>query len=178
MRFTEARSGGQPPYDPLTITKVLVYGYCVGVFSSRRIEKRLVEDIAFRILAAGIQPNFRTISDFRKIHLQTLAGMFEQVLKIALQAGAVKLGRVALDGNEDEGQRQQAQGDELRPDAGAGCGFAAARSILPDSAHRLRSNSGPDVRGGHAWPGARLGSYRGDDTWADRLGCGRTMDAA
>jgi len=91
---------GQPPYDPLMMTKVLVYGYCVGVFSSRRIEKRLVEDIAFRILAAGNQPNFRTISDFRKIHLQTLAGMFEQVLKIALQAGAMKLGRVALDGTK------------------------------------------------------------------------------
>jgi transposase len=91
---------GQPPYDPLMMTKVLVYGYCVGVFSSRRIENRLVEDIAFRILAAGNQPNFRTISDFRKIHLQTLAGMFEQVLKIALQAGAVKLGRVALDGTK------------------------------------------------------------------------------
>jgi transposase len=91
---------GQPPYDPLMMTKVLVYGYCVGVFSSRRIEKRLVEDIAFRILAAGNQPNFRTISDFRKIHLQTLAGMFEQVLKLALQAGAMKLGRVALDGTK------------------------------------------------------------------------------
>jgi transposase len=91
---------GQPPYDPQMMTKVLVYGYCVGVFSSRRIEKRLVEDIAFRILAAGNQPNFRTISDFRKIHLKTLAGMFEQVLKIALEAGAVKLGRVALDGTK------------------------------------------------------------------------------
>jgi transposase len=91
---------GQPPYDPLMMTKVLLYGYCAGVFSSRRIEKRLVEDIAFRILAAGNRPNFRTVSDFRKIHLQTLAGMFEQVLKIALEAGAMKLGRVALDGTK------------------------------------------------------------------------------
>jgi hypothetical protein len=82
------------------MTKVLLYGYCVGVFSSRRIEKRLVEDVAFRILAAGNQPNFRTISDFRKIHLKTLSGLFEQVLKIALEAGAVKLGRVALDGTK------------------------------------------------------------------------------
>jgi hypothetical protein len=79
---------------------VLLYGYCVGVFSSRRIEKRLAEDIAFRILAAGNQPNFRTISDFRKIHLKTLSGLFEQVLKIALEAGAMKLGRVALDGTK------------------------------------------------------------------------------
>jgi transposase len=91
---------GQPPYDPQMMTKVLVYGYCVGVFSSRRIERRLVEDIAFRVLAAGNQPNFRTISDFRKIHLKTLEGLFEQVLKIALEAGAMKVGRVALDGTK------------------------------------------------------------------------------
>jgi transposase len=91
---------GQPPYDPLMMTKVLVYAYCVGVFSSRKIERRLVEDIAFRVLAADNQPNFRTISDFRKIHLKTLAGLFEQVLQIALQAGAMKVGRVALDGTK------------------------------------------------------------------------------
>src|SRR5580692_6362719 len=91
---------GQPPYDPQMMTKILVYGYCVGVFSSRRIERRLVEDIAFRVLAAGNQPNFRTISDFRKIHLKALEGLFEQVLKIALEAGAMKLGRVALDGTK------------------------------------------------------------------------------
>ncbi len=91
---------GQPPYDPRMMTKLLVYGYCVGVFSSRRIEQRVAEDIAFRVLAAGNAPNFRTISDFRKIHLATLEGLFEQVLKIALAAGAMKLGRVALDGTK------------------------------------------------------------------------------
>src|SRR5712692_10283492 len=91
---------GQPPYDPRMMTKLLVYGYCVGVFSSRRIQRRLAEDIAFRVLAAGNAPNFRTISDFRKIHLATLEGLFEQVLKIALEAGAMKLGRVALDGTK------------------------------------------------------------------------------
>ena len=58
------------------------------------------EDIAFRVLAADNQPNFRTISDFRKIHLKTLEGLFEQVLKIALEAGAMKVGRVALDGTK------------------------------------------------------------------------------
>jgi transposase len=91
---------GQPPYDPRMMTKLLVYGYCVGVFSSRRIERRLVEDIAFRVLAADNQPNFRTISDFRKIHLKALEGLFEQVLRIALEAGAIKVGRVALDGTK------------------------------------------------------------------------------
>jgi hypothetical protein len=91
---------GQPPYDPRMMTKVLVYAYCVGVFSSRRIARRLQEDIPFRVLAAGNQPDFRTISEFRKIHLATLEGLFEQVLQIALEAGAVKLGRVALDGTK------------------------------------------------------------------------------
>jgi len=69
---------GQPPYDPRMMTKLLVYGYCVGVFSSRRLQQRLAEDIAFRVLAAGNAPNFRTISDFRKIHLATLEGASEE----------------------------------------------------------------------------------------------------
>ena len=72
----------------------------MGVFSSRRIERRLVEDIAFRVPAADHQPNFRTVSDFRKIHLKTLEGLFEQVLQIALEKGAMKVGRVALDGTK------------------------------------------------------------------------------
>src|ERR1700683_4382833 len=96
----EGEDRGQPPYHPRMMTKILVYGYCVGVFSSRRIERRLVEDIAFRVLAADNQPNFRTISDFRKIHLHTLGDLFGQVLKIALEAGAMKVGRVALDGTK------------------------------------------------------------------------------
>ncbi len=91
---------GQPPYHPRMMTKLLVYGYCVGVFSSRRIQARVAEDIAFRVLAAGNEPDFRTISDFRKIHLQALEGLFAQVLKIALQAGAIKVGRVVLDGTK------------------------------------------------------------------------------
>src|SRR6202163_3170732 len=82
---------GQPPYDPRMMTTVLVYGYCVGVFSSRRIERRLAEDVGFRVLAAGNLPNFRTIADFRKLHLATLAGLFEEMLKIALEAGALQL---------------------------------------------------------------------------------------
>jgi transposase len=91
---------GQPPYDPRMMTKLLVYGNCVGVYSSRKIQLRLQEDVAFRVLAAGNAPDFRTISDFRKIHLKTLSGFFEEVLKIVLEAGAMKLGRVALDGTK------------------------------------------------------------------------------
>lgn len=91
---------GQPPYDPRMMTKVLVYGYCVGMCSSRRIQKRLQEDIGFKVLAAGNEPDFRTISDFRKIHLEALEGLFEQVLELALESGAVKVGRVSLDGTK------------------------------------------------------------------------------
>jgi hypothetical protein len=82
------------------MVKLLVYGYCRGVRSSRKIAERLDEDVAFRALAAGNRPDFRTISDFRKIHLQTLEGLFEQVLRLALESGALKLGRVALDGTK------------------------------------------------------------------------------
>jgi hypothetical protein len=82
------------------MVKVLIYAYCVGVFPSRRIEKRLVEDVAFRVLAAGNTPDFRTLSDFRKIHRKALEGLFEQVLRLALKAGAMKLGRVAIDGSK------------------------------------------------------------------------------
>lgn len=91
---------GQPAYHPRMMTKLLVYGYCVGVYSSRKIQQRIIEDVGFRVLAAGNTPDFRTISDFRKMHLQALSGFFEQVLKIALEAGAMKLGRVALDGSK------------------------------------------------------------------------------
>jgi hypothetical protein len=82
------------------MTKILLYGYCVGVFSSRQMQKKVLEDVGFRMLAAGNAPDFRTISDFRKLHLSALQGLFDQVLKIALQAGTMKLGRVVLDGSK------------------------------------------------------------------------------
>ncbi|MGC1636872.1 MAG: transposase, partial [Candidatus Acidiferrales bacterium] len=96
----EQEKRGQPPYDPRLMTKLLVYGYCTGVFSSRRIQKRLQEDIPFKVLAAGNQPDFRTISEFRKIHIETLENLFEQVLAMALECGSIKLGRVSLDGTK------------------------------------------------------------------------------
>lgn len=96
----EAEERGYPPYHPVMLTKVLVYGYCVGVFSSRRIQRRLVEDVAFRVLAADNHPDFRTIADFRKIHLTALQGLFEQVLQLARELGARRVGRVAIDGSK------------------------------------------------------------------------------
>src|ERR1039458_815083 len=68
--------------------------------ASDLIQKRLVEDVAFRVLAAGNQPDFRTIADFRKLHLTALEELFRQVLRITLETGTMKLGRVALDGSK------------------------------------------------------------------------------
>jgi len=96
----EDEERGYPPYHPVMLTKVLVYAYCVGVFSSRRIQRRLAEDVGFRVLAAGNEPDFRTIADFRKKHLATLNGFFEQVLRLARELGAPRVGRVALDGSK------------------------------------------------------------------------------
>jgi len=96
----EKEERGQPPYHPRMMTKILIYGYCVGVFSSRRMQKKLSEDVGFRVLAAGNQPDFRTISDFRKLHLGALQGLFDQVLQIAMEAGTIKLGQVVLDGSK------------------------------------------------------------------------------
>jgi len=100
MTRNEDEERGYPPYHPVMLTKVLVYAYCVGVFSSRRIQQRLVEDIAFRVLAAGNAPDFRTIADFRKTHLMALRGLFEQVLQLARELGTPRVGRVALDGSK------------------------------------------------------------------------------
>jgi transposase len=102
-RVYEEEDRGQPPYHPRMMTKILLYGYCVGVFSSRRIQKRLVEDVAFRVLAAGNQPDFRTIADFRKLHLKALEELFRQMLRLTLETGMMKLGRVAVDGSKVKG---------------------------------------------------------------------------
>src|SRR5262249_11696590 len=98
----EKEERGQPPYHPQMMTKILLYGYCVGVFSSRQMQKKLVEDVGFRMLGAGNEPDFRTLSDFRKLHLPALQGLLDQMLQIALQAGARELGGVGVDGGKDE----------------------------------------------------------------------------
>jgi len=97
---TYVEERGYPPYHPRMMTKVLLYGYCTGTYSSRRLAEKLVDSVAFRFLAAGNRPDFRTISDFRKQHGEALAGLFEQVLRLCRKAGLVKLGRVAVDGTK------------------------------------------------------------------------------
>jgi len=91
---------GVQPYHPAMMTALLVYGYCVGVASSRKIEKKTYEDVAFRVVAGENHPDHTRISEFRRVHLDALAGLFVQVLELAKKAKMVKLGNVALDGTK------------------------------------------------------------------------------
>jgi transposase len=91
---------GQPPFDPWMMTSLLLHAYASGLYSSRRIAKACLERADFMMIVALDAPDFRTISEFRKRHLQALASLFLQVLKLAEAAGLVKLGHVALDGTK------------------------------------------------------------------------------
>ena len=91
---------GQPPFDPGLMTALLLYAYCSGLYSSRRIAKACAERVDFMMIVAHDAPDFRTIADFRRRHLAALATRFLQVLKLAEKAGLAKLGHVALDGTK------------------------------------------------------------------------------
>lgn len=91
---------GAPPFPPQMMLKVMLYGYAVGVFSSRKLATRCVEDVAFRYLAGQLHPDFRSILKFRKRHLQRFQSLFVQVVELARESGLVKLGRVAIDGSK------------------------------------------------------------------------------
>ena len=88
------------PFHPAMMVKVLVYGYATGVFSSRKIARKLHEDVALRVLAAGNFPAHRTIREFRAFHLKELSELFAQVVRLAREMGLVKLGTIAVDGTK------------------------------------------------------------------------------
>lgn len=92
--------GGQPPYDPRMMVSLLIYAYCVGVVSSRRIETATYHSVPFRVVTADQHPDHDTIATFRKRHLKALSGLFVQVLRLCQKVGMVKLGHVALDGTK------------------------------------------------------------------------------
>jgi transposase len=100
MRSYEDEMRGRPPYHPAMMIKLLVYGYCIGKTSSRKIERATYDDVAFRVLACNQQPDHDSIAEFRKRHLKELAKLFKQVLQLCRRAGLVKLGHVAIDGTK------------------------------------------------------------------------------
>jgi transposase len=100
----EMETRGQPPFDPTLLVCLLLYAYCIGVYSSRKIAQACERNLAFLAIVGDDRPDFRTISDFRKEHLQHLAALFVQVLQLAAEAGLVRLGNLAFDGSKFTGQ--------------------------------------------------------------------------
>jgi transposase len=91
---------GQPPYHPLMMTSLILYGYCTGKVSSRRLEAATHEEVPYRVITGGQHPDHDSIADFRQRHLENLSQLFVQVLALCRKAGLVKLGHVALDGSK------------------------------------------------------------------------------
>jgi transposase len=91
---------GQPPYHPALMVKLLVYGYCIGTVSSRKLERATYRDVAFRVVTGDQQPDHDSIAEFRRRHLEARAQLFVQVLRLCQRAGLVTLGHVALDGTK------------------------------------------------------------------------------
>jgi len=98
--YQEKDGRGQAAYAPEMMVRLLLYGYANGVYSSRKIEKRTYEDVAFRFLSGDQHPDHSTLGEFRKRHLDALAGLFKQALLLCAEAGLVKLGHVAIDGTK------------------------------------------------------------------------------
>jgi len=139
------------PFDPQMMVTVLVYAYATGTFSSRRIARKLEEDVAYRVLAAGNFPAHRTIADFRQQHLPAFEALFVQVVQIAREAGVVQLGALAVDGSKVKANaskhkamsygRMRQEETRLRAEIAALTAQADATDAAEDAA------LGPDVRG-------------------------------
>ena len=153
---TYGSARGQPPFDPVMITALLLYAYTQGIYSSRRIAKACRERVDVMCLVGLDPPDFRTISDFRKRHLQALSGLFVQVLKLCEQAGLVKLGHVALDGTKIKAnaskhkamsyERMEARAAELEAEVAKWLAAAEAADAAEDAQHGA-SNSGEEMPG-------------------------------
>jgi transposase len=131
---------GRPAYEPAVMVALMLYAYCSGIRSARAIERRCVEDVAFRVVAANLRPDHATIARFRADHQRALAGLFGQVLAMCQRAGLVRAGVVAVDSTKVAANASGLANrsyDEL------------AREILKDAAGDRRG------RGRALWRGAR-----------------------
>jgi transposase len=139
------------PFDPQMMVTVLLYAYATGTFSSRRIARKLEDDVAYRVLAAGNFPAHRTIAEFRQQHLAAFEALFVQVVAIAREAGIVQVGALAVDGSKVKASaskhkamsygRMRDEERRLREQIAALTTQAEATDAAEDAAY------GPDVRG-------------------------------
>jgi transposase len=148
--YTEAR--GFPPYHPRLMLKLLLYGYTSGVRSSRKIETRCHDDVAFRYLAANTAPDFRSIARFRRRHLVALEALFAQALTLCQRAGMVTMGRVALDGTKVKANASRHKAMSYDRMCVAEPALQAQIEQIMGEAERVDSDEdaayGPDNRGG------------------------------
>ena len=100
MKKYDSEKGGKPPYHPRMMLVLLLYSYCIGVFSSRKIVARCETDVAFRVIVGDNIPDFRTISEYRRRHLEQFQHLFVEVLRLCRESGLLKVGRLALDGTK------------------------------------------------------------------------------
>jgi transposase len=145
---------GQPPFNPHMMTALLLYAYCRGLYSSRRIARACRERVDFMSIVALDPPDFRTISSFRKRHLKALGGLFVQVLKLCEKAGLVKLGHVALDGSKIKAnaskhkamsyERMEKRADELEAEVARWLSSAEAADAEEDKLYG-RDKSGEEM---------------------------------
>jgi transposase len=135
--YDEGDLRGRPPYHPALMVKLLIYGYCVGKMSSRKLEQATYDDVAFRVLSCNQQPDHDSIAGFRKRHLQELAGLFVQVLQLCERAGLVKLGHVAIDGTKIKANASKYQSLSYERMKKAEQELAAEVGRLLDQAQRI-----------------------------------------
>jgi transposase len=148
-KYEEGR--GRPPYHPQLMVKLLIYGYCVGKLSSRKLEQATYDDVPFRVLCANQQPDHASIAEFRKRHLQELAQLFVQVLQLCERVGLVKLGHVAIDGTKIKANASKYQTMTYAGLSAAEQRLAAEVTRLLAEAERVDQAEdelyGPDKRG-------------------------------
>jgi transposase len=152
----EDETRGAPPYDPAMLVCLLLYAYCVGVFSSRKIAQACERNLAFIAIVGRERPDFRTISDFRKLHLAAFRDVFVHVLRVAGEVGMVKLGNVATDGTKLQGNASRHK--------------AMSYGYMRKEANRLREDIEALVTQASqqdAADDAALGSRRGDELPAE-----------
>jgi transposase len=136
---------GQPPFDPTLMTTLLLYSYCCGIYSSRRMAQACRERVDFMSFVGLDAPDFRTIADFRKRHLKALGNLFKQILQLCEKAGLVKLGHVALDGTKIKAnaskhkamsyERMEKRATELEAEVATWFGAAEAADAKEDKLH-------------------------------------------
>ena len=152
----EEETRGAPPFDPAMMVCLLLYAYCVGVFSSRKIAWACERNLAFIAIVGQDRPDFRTISDFRKLHLEAFKDVFVQVIRLAGAAGLVQLGNVATDGTKIQGNASRHK--------------AMSYGYMKKEVERLREDIEALVTQAYqqdAAEDAALGSRRGDELPAE-----------